>query len=185
MPKLPKHLEEAILKMPEKEKNKILLRLISKDTLLTDQLEHGLLGDESDMIDRRNEILDKMEAAAKNYNYYSPSYLLMEMRAQSGKITYHYKVTKDKFGEVLLLASLINLFFKHNLEVLNEKKWEAEPLAVYVVKKAVSVISKAKKLHEDYHIELEDVINEALGQIHNYGPAREFVRIFLLPKKFN
>ena len=54
--KIPKEVEEAIKEMPEREKDKLLLRLIRKDELLIRKLEYELLGDESDMVFAREEI---------------------------------------------------------------------------------------------------------------------------------
>ena len=44
--------------------------------------------------------------------YYSPGYLLLELRSISGRITQHVKTTKDKYGEVALNCLLLNQAFK-------------------------------------------------------------------------
>ncbi len=185
MPKIAKHLENAILLMPEKDKNKLLIRLISKDELLTSQLEHKLLGDDEIMIERRNELLDDIEKISSKTYFNSPGYILMEMRNLSGFITYHYKITKDKFGEVLLLSSLVNFFFYNQLNFLNQNMREADTFAEYVVKKAIQVLNKVQKLHPDFHIELESAINEMLDYIYSYKPCEYFLKINPLPRKFN
>lgn len=185
MPKIEKHLENAILLMPEKDKNKLLIRLISKDVLLTAQLEHQLLGDDIIMIDRRNELLDDIEKISSKTHFNSPGYILMEMRSLSGLITYHYKVTKDKFGEVLLLSSLVNFFFYNQSSLLNQNMRDADTFAEYVVKKAIQVLNKAQKLHPDFHIELESAINEMLDYIYSYKPCEYFLKFHPLPRRFN
>ena len=185
MPKIDNHLENAILLMPEKDKNKLLIRLISKDTLLTAQLEHQLLGDEEIMIERRNELLNDIETISSKTHFNNPIYILKEMRGVSGLITYHYKVTKDKFGEVLLLSSMVNYFFYNQLTILNQNFRDADAFAEYVVKKAISVLNKVQKLHPDFYIELESSINEMLDYIYSYKPCEYFLKIYPLPRRFN
>ena len=56
MPKVPKELEKAILSLPVKDKDKMLLKLVAKSELLIQQLNFQLLEDESDLKEKREEI---------------------------------------------------------------------------------------------------------------------------------
>ncbi|MDJ1471188.1 hypothetical protein [Xanthocytophaga flava] len=185
MPKIAKHVEKAILEMPQKEKDKLLIRLISKDTLLTEKLEHQLLGDDNDTLDRRNELLQQIIEMASNEHYDTPGWLMMAMREKSGQITRHEKVTKDKFGEVVLLLALINEPFTRQKDMLEKKSKRADNFAEYVVKRARIIVNKAEKLHSDYYVEIEERVNDMLTFIHKYQPCRYYLETTPLPKSWN
>jgi hypothetical protein len=51
-----KDLKASIINLPPKEKDKLLLRLIAKDKVLTEHLHFKLLEDELDLEDRKNRI---------------------------------------------------------------------------------------------------------------------------------
>ncbi len=182
MPKIAKHLEKAIVEMPQKEKDKLLLRLIAKDDLLTEKLEHQLLGDANDAVDRRNELMEQIREMALYAHYDTPGWLMMAMREKSGQITRHEKVTKDKFGEVALLLALINEPFVQQQSLLEKKAKRADNFAEYVVKKAKIILNKLSKLHSDYFVELEDSVNRMLTSIHHYSPCQFYLRDTLLPR---
>ncbi|MCU0354340.1 MAG: hypothetical protein MUD08_11485 [Cytophagales bacterium] len=184
MPKIAKHLEKAIVEMPQKEKDKLLLRLIAKDELLVEKLEHQLLGDANDTLDRRNELLEYVREMAAYPHYDTPGWLMMAMRDCSGRITRHEKVTKDKMGEVLLSLALVNEPFRKQKKLLDKKANRAENFAEYVVKKAKTVMGKVAKIHPDYYVELEDEVNAMLGFIHGYPPCYGFLAVNPLPKSW-
>lgn len=60
-------LKNAILDLPSKEKDKILLRLINKDETLVEHLHFQLLEDENDLIDRVNIIYEKIDNQFKKH----------------------------------------------------------------------------------------------------------------------
>ena len=49
-------LKEAIIRLPQKEKDKLLIRLINKDQMLIKQLHFQLLENENDLWDRHREL---------------------------------------------------------------------------------------------------------------------------------
>lgn len=59
--KISSELQRAILTMPEKEKDKLLLRLIAKDAMLIKKLHHQLLEDESDALQQREELIKNIK----------------------------------------------------------------------------------------------------------------------------
>ena len=54
-------LKSAILDLPIKEKDKLLLRLINKDETLVEHLHFQLLEDENDLIDRTKKVYEKID----------------------------------------------------------------------------------------------------------------------------
>lgn len=165
-----KELQNAILQMPIAEKDKLLLRLIRKDSMLIRQLEFQLLGDDFEMEEKKNTIKENItKYASINYSH-TPGLVMMELRDWSGEITRYQKITKDKLGELELLLHLLNSYLVGYWALLNKMPQRADKLAPYVVKKAISIISKANKIHEDYHLELEEHIEQLLSLIWDYPP---------------
>src|SRR5690606_1432898 len=98
--KISPELEEAILGLPLKEKNKLLIRLIGKDQLLTGQLQYKLLENtESDLVFRRKEIRELITKIFQTHTIYYFKDLLYYVRDGVSYINRHFKITKDKKGE--------------------------------------------------------------------------------------
>lgn len=185
MQKITKELEEAIKAMPEKEKDKILLRLIRKDHMLIKKLHFELLQDEADMEMVRDKLLFAIKKRAENNYSHTPGLLMMDMRDCSGAISRHVKVTKDKYGEIQLTIAAVNEFFKYNYEeVLVSGAHRADKFATYVCNKAQLVLKKLEKMHEDMYLEFEEGVNEMLRNVYRYKPTERIAIEIGLPKEF-
>ena len=89
--KISPELKTAILELPEKEKDKLLLRLIRKDRTLIQQLHFQLLEGPTDLEDRHERTLklvnleiDRIEKQLGARKYYNPRDLLLDLRSMSG-----------------------------------------------------------------------------------------------------
>lgn len=157
--KLTDDLKKAISGLSHKEKDKLLFRLIAKEPILAEQLIFKLLEDGNSAKDRRSDLAKEMEQFLMDYQkyYYSPGYLLLELRTLSAKITQHVKTTKDKYGEVALNFLLVN----KALEIFGKKISKVRPhrsrtLNSYVVNRAIKLIGLVRKIHEDYRLDFSD-----------------------------
>lgn len=114
--------KKAIANLPSIEKDKLILRLLKKDLVLANRLYFELLSDDS-VQDRRiaMEMQVKKRVARMTQTYYSPGYLLVEMRYLSGEITEHVKITKDKYGEASLNLLMLNEILSQNNSKLNKE----------------------------------------------------------------
>jgi len=164
--KLSKELKEAILLISEKEKDKLLLRLIPSNSGLVDRLEFELLEYGETQQDRRDElageIADKINEAYQSF--YPPPYALRDMRTLSAAINRHVFATKDKFGEISLNLLLLNT----SLEVGSPRLFagsthKAEMLRKYIVRRSLKILKLLPKLHEDLQFDLHADF-EALGE---------------------
>lgn len=159
--KISPELEEAILNLPQKEKNKLLIRLINKDQLLTDQLQYQLLENtESDLQFRRSEIKERTATLFHHSPIYLYKDLLYYVREAVSYINRHTKVTKDKRGELELL---IHLFTKTE-SILPElkNKWRdqvfKEKFITYSLARVNKMNTLLDMLHEDFRVEFEEDI---------------------------
>lgn len=164
--KFSKEFKEAISCLPEKEKDKLLIRLLKKDLILAQRLEFELIDDLS-VDERRALIADDIETEVKKFSGYSGSigYLNMDMRYLSGFITKHVKITKDKFGEVSLNILMLTEVLQLNNERIQQASFSyARKLLVAIIARAFKIVVLTHKLDEDYLIELEKPLNR-LGQL--------------------
>ncbi|MEJ2905400.1 hypothetical protein [Pedobacter panaciterrae] len=165
-----KDLKLEIKSLPEKEKDKLLLRLIAKDKVLTEHLHFKLLEDEHDLVERYEKLLATIDETAKDLlsnKKLTSKDTLLRMRKLNGSISHHFKVTKDVTTEMELRIHLLNqipIDFKEGifspLHKFNEK------LSVYFVKSTVSVLNKFYKLHEDLQFDLKDRLDTVLSKIY-------------------
>ena len=170
MPKLPKDLEKAVLNLPTKEKDKLLIKLIGKSELLIQQLNFQLLEDDSDLRHKREEIKNLILKVSKMYHD-TPGWMMVDMRDLNGRITHHVKVTKDKYGEVELTLFLLNTFFENQLSNLEHYSGKSDTISLYIAKRTEFLLNKLPKLHEDYYIEFERDTNILLERVHKYCSA--------------
>ncbi len=147
--------------MPTKEKDKILLRLIAKDKVLVDKLHYELLEEGLTLDDRREEIRDRIERSAQG-DHGTPGWLMMDMRDISGMISYHVKVTKDKPAALDMNLFLLLRFMEENQNMLRTYSSRADKCALYLAKKAQTVINAFNRLDPDYRIDYISDLNRML-----------------------
>jgi hypothetical protein len=178
------HLEEAILNLPQKEKNKLLLRLIRKDKILTEQLHFKLLEHpEFDLKLRENDILDQINKILDSGSTYSFYNLLLIIRKLFGEIRHHEKITADKVGEVRLsvwLARIITLNYPQIFEGVFTR--DQVKINNFIIKKIPGLIKKYQKIHEDYKIEFQDHINEILDFLY-LGHNKYYLKETAVPRE--
>lgn len=180
---LEKDLKEAILAMPQKEKDKILLKLVAKNEILVNQLEFELLefGETIDL--RKNKIIVQIDRVYK-MTHLSPGWLMMDMRSLNSLITEHVKITKDKYGEVELTLYLLTELFRNQEEhVQKNKRDKAFTLGEYVAKRTDFVLKKVAKLHPDIQFDFYKDLNFLLESI-NISVVLSHAMELGLPKAF-
>lgn len=159
-------LKKAIILMPAKDKDKLLLRLIGKEPNLIDRLNFELLEGSDTLLERREVIKNRIVNIA-GMSQYSPGWLMMDMRSLSGDISQHVKITKDKYGEIELSMLMVNTFFENHAELLNKYSSRSDKCAMYIAKKTQSTLKLLTKLDEDYYVDFESDVNKLLGYVHS------------------
>ena len=115
-----KELKKAIQELPSGEKDKLIFRLLRRDLDLANRL-HFELVDVETVDDKRAAFEIAMIEKIKYFSnhFYSVGYLLQDTRFLSGEISYHVKITKDKFGEISLnLKMLIEVLKLNNDKII-------------------------------------------------------------------
>lgn len=164
-------LKEAVLNLPQKEKDKLLIRLINKDKMLVKQLHYELLEDELDLEDRITDLKNRLDrhfelaqASIKNLPMYSNyKQLHAYLRQASGMVNEHEKITKDKFSVVecrlIILGDAFDLFPR-----LFEPSALAPALKLqkYVQGRIKNAMTSFDKLHEDLQFDLQDQMTRVI-----------------------
>lgn len=156
-------LKAAISALPQKEKDKLLFRLIPKDEVLTEQMVFRLLEHSQTTEDRRYAVAREMHEAYDAFAdfRFSPGYLKQTMRTLSGRINRHVKVTRDKYGEIELNLLLLNGAlgqFRESLSGFTERR--TFKLYTYIVRRTQKIHTLLGKMHEDYRLDFEDDLRQ-------------------------
>ncbi len=165
-----KDLKKEILALPPKEKDKLLLRLVAKDKVLTEHLHFLLLEDESNLRDRvafiKTEIASAFQMIETSPKTTSKDVLLV-LRKLAKQINHFQKVTKADFEEIelkFLLFTSAPLTFKYR--VYSTTKDYEQLLGNYLVKAVLILFRKFGKLHEDLQFDLKEQANALLSKIY-------------------
>jgi hypothetical protein len=165
-----KDLKKEILALPPKEKDKLLLRLVAKDKVLTEHLHFLLLEDENDLKYRAEQIkgavvnaMDELKAQRK----LNAKEVLTSLRKLTKLVNHFYKVTKAPFEEVELKIYLFNTTVIDFKSKAHSYSQDYEYIfANYFVKSVAMVLKKFYKLHEDLQFDLKEDVNVLLNHIH-------------------
>lgn len=187
-----KELKEAILRLPEKDRTKLLLRLISKNLLLMKQLRHKLLDGEESLEEKRQEVLLEIdnyfyrfiEIIQQNPRYLTPKELLAQMRNISSIVNEHVSVTKDKLADVELRLHILDIGCKISTPILQKLNKRNQTLADYIARRMKFILPRYEKLHPDYQYDLRGRMNEVLLFIHHSAASTVAVDLGL-PTNFD
>lgn len=156
--------KKALQELSEKEKDKLILRLLKRDLDLAKKLYFELV--DTDTIEDKRRM---MEISISNYikrfseNYHSLDYIAREMRTVSGKISHHVKITKDKFGEISLNLQMLNEVIEQNtFSLAHSKPQKSTKFYNYVIVRAFKILLLIKTLHEDFLLDFKQDL-ERLG----------------------
>ncbi len=168
--KLSIELKKAIENINDKDKNKLIFRLLPSNAVLVETLEFQLLEQAETTEHRRDDLRKDIQRMLNKFpeSYNTPWVLVKEIRRMSSLITRHVKVTKDKLGEIDLHFYLLNGIIRSNYKALfNENHYVMEKLAKYTVLRAKRINTLLSKIHEDYLLEFETDMKELGNFIQN------------------
>lgn len=181
-------LKAAILELPQREKDKLLLRLINKDQKLMKQLHFQLLEGESDLIDRVKTAYADLDNQWKtgrvsvNRSPQSKKHLHLNLLLKycSGIINEHVTTTKDKASELELRLYLLDLAFCDFPELYNSEVsgYKSDKHFAYQAGRIKLIYGIFSKFHEDLQYQYREPLLKVLkfaehsaleSLIHNYG----------------
>lgn len=143
--------KEALSRLPDKEKDKLILRFLKKDLKLAQRLYFELVSTYS-VEELREKMKEKVHLETQQFanTYYSPGYLMMDLRYLSGDINAHVSTTKDKIGEIELQLYMVSEILTHaKVQLEQARLGQSQKLYVYLIAKVFKMLLLLNKLHED------------------------------------
>ena len=170
-----KELKIEILALPPKEKDKLLLRLVAKDKVLTEHLHFMLLEDESHLRDRvsniKEQILTTMEHLKEQKNLNAKE-VLTNLRKLAKIVNHNFRVTKTNFEDVELRIFLFNnTIMQFKSGIFSSYKNYEQLFTTYFIKSTLVTLRKFDKLHDDLQFDLRDELNKLLFKIYKGNMA--------------
>ena len=165
-----KDLKVEILALPQKEKDKLLLRLVAKDKVLTEHLHYLLLEDETNLSERVAVIKQEISTTAKNLA--TAKDVQVNLRKQLKLINHFFKVTKANFEEVELRIFLLNYTTtEFKSKIFSSFKNYEQLFAVFFVKSVLATLKKFEKLHDDLQFDVKEDLNKLLSKTFSKSMA--------------
>ena len=156
-----KELKIEILALPQKDKDKLLLRLVAKDKVLTEHLHFVLLEGEEDLRNRVAQIKEEITNTDKNLT--TAKDVLANLRKLMKLINHFFKVTKSSFEEVELRIFLLNhTAIEFKARSFSSYKNYEQLFGIFFVKSVAATLKKFEKLHEDLQFDLREDLNKLL-----------------------
>jgi hypothetical protein len=160
--------KDAIGRLTDKEKDKLILRLLKKDINLANQLYFQLLETRSlEQLRTEIELIAIRKITSGSIYFYSPGVLMMYLREISGTISEHVSTTKDKYGDPYLnCIMLINALQKNKEQLINSKLKDTNKLYTYIVARIFKILTQVITLHEDLQYDFNVLFEELLQEIN-------------------
>jgi hypothetical protein len=153
--------KKALQELPEKEKDKLILRLLRRDLDLAEKLYFELV--DTDSIEDKRRIMEiNISKQIHRFfeNFHSLDYIAIEMRNISGKISHHVKITKDKFGEISLNLQMLNEVIEQNtFSLRHSKPQKSTKFYNYVIVRTFKILLLIQALHEDFLLDFKEDLN--------------------------
>lgn len=165
-----KELKKEIVGMPPKEKDKLLLRLIGKDKVLTEHLHFILLEGEHDLQRRVSELKDHIRSVTGELDGVgkgTAKEALRLLRKLATAVNHNFRVTRAAFEDVELrvfLLTEISTTFRY--QFFGSSKDYEQVFYNFYLKTSVVTLNKYFKLHDDLQFDLRDAVNKWLKKIY-------------------
>lgn len=155
--------KSAISDLPDKEKDKLILRLLKKDFSLANRLHFELLQPESIEVARENAWQRVSKILSYGNIFYSPGYAMMYLRDASGVINEHVSITKDKYGEIYLQLKMLAYFLQQHQERYSSfSDGPTKKLNNYIIARLYKLLGQMLSFHEDQLYDFKE-ITEKIG----------------------
>ncbi|QCR21077.1 hypothetical protein [Pontibacter sp. SGAir0037] len=171
MPAVSAALKKAIQQLSEKEKEAIILKAIRRDGELQDIVAFEL--EELTLEEAMEQTSDTIHALLINASGRSLSKALTKaLRKAAKEIARFKRITKDAKGEVELHLYLLRLIFSNYTGQFDSYYKVFYTTTARLLLRTMQLIRK--NLHEDYHLEYKDELDDFLSQIHSRNKPLSF-----------
>ncbi len=163
--------KKAVQKLSEKEKEAIILKAVRRDAELYDLLQYEL--EETTLEEVYDKSADTIHELMINASGRSLSKALAKaLRKAVKEIARFKRITKDPKAEVELHLYLLRLIFDNFTGQFDSYYKVFYTSSARLLLRTIQLIRK--NLHEDYHLEYKDQLDDYLQQIHNRNKPLSF-----------
>ncbi|MBC8084781.1 MAG: hypothetical protein H7Z21_16400 [Hymenobacter sp.] len=170
MPTVSPDLRKALLNLPQREKDHLLVRLVGQDAVLTEQLVFRLLEGEDALEIRRQRLRTQIDDPVRGYHQ-TPNDLLHIGRQLQARLAYHVRVTGDTLGELELTLRLLTNIFRYQPDLVAHLHGPTQPLLQHLAHRTYDALKQAARLHEDHYADLAPAFDELLRQLYASAAA--------------
>ncbi|WP_205499692.1 hypothetical protein [Rufibacter psychrotolerans] len=163
--------KQALKQLSEKEKEALILRLVRKDAEAYDTLAFELLDEVTleTLFERSTQIIHDILFTANGRSLSKA--LNRALKKSTQEIARYYRITKDRKGEVELHLYLLGLVFENFTGQFDSIYKGFYVATARLVLRTISLIQKY--LHEDYHLEYQDQLNQFLTDLNGRSKRRQ------------
>jgi len=181
MPRLTPEIKEQIKSLTENELQQIVLKLAAKDKIAYDFIVINYLDKDDGEQELYDEAIFDLDILfLKGYRGYSVELRMANMLAACIKrINEFCKVSKNKKLEADLLVYILREAFSLPASYFGTCFTAFDSKVAQIVKRLITIVTK--KLHEDYKIEYEKIINVYLRLLHER--SRHIDLVYNMPKE--
>jgi type I site-specific restriction endonuclease len=177
MPVVSSALKKVIKKLSDKDKEALLLKAMRRDAELYDIIAFEL--EEISLEEFQEQTSDKIHDLLLNATGRSlPKSLTKALRKAAKEIARFKRVTKDAKAEVELHLYILRIIFDNYTGQFDSYYKGFYTATARLLLRTMQLIRK--NLHEDYHVEYKDILDDYLSQIHGRSKPAPLV----LPKEF-
>lgn len=175
MPRLNAEIKDQIKKLDYRELQEIVIKLASKEKMVFDFLIANYLDKETgekELFDKTKDDLDII--FGKRYKGFSEQLQLANMLGACIKrINEFTKISKNKVLETDLLLYILEIPFSLSTNMFGTCFSQYDTKVAIILKRLINIVTK--KLHVDYKIEYETVINDYLQILHRTSSHNDTV----------
>lgn len=171
--------KKALQRLPEKEKEALLLRAVRRDAELYDLLAYELLEEVTYEQVFQGSAATIRELLFNSTGRYRGKSLTKGLRKSVQEIARFKRITKDQKGEADLHLHLLQLIFTHFSE-----HFDGHFKSFYTATARLAVRTRQlilKNLHEDYRLEYQEPLDLIFTRLHNHG--KSLTLSFHLPRR--
>lgn len=159
-----KDFKTALQLLAPTQKDKLILRLLRRDPILSQQLYFEWVDTET-KDQKLEKALESLKSAIRNgsFTHNQSKLITRTFRGFSKEINLHAKIYKNKWAEVRLNTCLIhNMLSQHHNEMMQMDSWEHFSLFLYIIQKCYRLLMQIDGVDRDYYLEIQNEM-EGIG----------------------
>ncbi|MCF8302794.1 MAG: hypothetical protein K9I94_05905 [Bacteroidales bacterium] len=183
MPRLTAEFKEEIKNLPPEELRKIVLKVAAKDKMVHDFITVNYLDKKFGEQDMYEDTLHDLEKLILNryIGRTEPTHLAKLLEACIKRINEFTRISKNKKLEADLLVYVLSIPLSYSEKNFGTCFTRYDNKVAQIVKRLINIVTK--KLHKDYRLDYEEIINRYLTILHTH--SHHLDSVYTMPKSLS